>query len=491
MQGEEEANVHLLQTVWCRYAGQAFSQPTNIWSAVLSHLAEAQASNQQQSACTQQQYPVPSSTAQLSSQQSAPLISRDLVQSQLYGLQSASHQGATVNLDGQSLHSRADSLQDGDAYDRTAQQELAELLSAHHDVHTAAEHVHQPQDHSLHGGSAHQDGSHNWAPARAQTGPQDMAFKRMHVIGPLSHPPSPTAELSHHLSWSQHQQQDHLLFPDQQMQQPPSHLHQEPSYLHSQQRQHYHQQQQDDHQQQQHQQQQQVRQLASPPQPAVDHAGSVESTYPGGAYQEPVWHMDGLTESALNPIHSNSHQHDGFVSKSGEISHSFGLGQYAAEAAAVPSFQPHLEAQHLQHQVPQWHQLLPQQDSARTVRPRQNYSSSHAPVPSIFASASHPAREDSGDLSTSAGTQQFLARVYSAGPAFSGSHAVRDGLRPVAVASPKSSLGSSLPSLVTSLGQVHHSCCRIPFLHSILSSAVELWASQNAHTSCDQPCLSQ
>ncbi|KAL0055738.1 hypothetical protein WJX82_003952 [Trebouxia sp. C0006] len=87
-QGEEEADVHLLQTVWCRYAGQAVSQPTNIWSAALSNLAAAQSRDQRQQQPDRQRHvqlqQLPTYATQLSTQHPAHLLTKGSLQEQLH-----------------------------------------------------------------------------------------------------------------------------------------------------------------------------------------------------------------------------------------------------------------------------------------------------------------------------------------------------------------------------------------------------------------------
>ena len=132
-----------------------------------------------------------------------------------------------------------------------------------------------------------------------------------------------------------------------------------------------------------------------------------------------------------------------------------GLGQYAMEAATGPPST--FLSQGEQPAVPEWLQAV-QADTARAVRPRHSVPQDFlhpTDLPRLLpfhGSASHPGREDSGDLSTTVGTQMFMGRITCSGT--QGRAGAREGVLPSSMASPKSSLGSSLPSLPASLAQV-------------------------------------
>ncbi len=429
MQGEEEANVHLLQTVWCRYVGQAISQPTNIWSAVLSKLAAAQVLDQQQQEKRQQHQQaqhLPGYTAQLSAQHPAYLITKDLFQDQLHSLRPASYEDYVVSPS--SINHdvlRAASLQGSQAPQKTAQQELAELLRV--DAEPALDLQVNRQD--------IRDWTQPSAPAEPPKLQQPPASCDAHGTSLMSLSPSPSAELSQIMSWSQLNSPNKDQKQQQQQQQIMSW-----SQLNSPNK---------DQKQQQQQQQSHL---------APDIVGSSPISPLGSAYPDTWWAQQGSrTGPQLDTIPSIGHSNatSNSYQESATNTTMLGMGQYALEAAAAAP--AHVSApKQEQHEPPQWLQAL-QMESARAVRPRHTSQQDFARPsdilkPPFHGSASHSAREDSGDLSTSTGTQIFLGRVSSLGAGMAGT---RDALMPVGMSSPKSSLGSSLPSLPHSMAQVY------------------------------------
>ena len=406
MQGEEEANVHLLQTVWCRYLGQAISQPTNIWSAVLSNLAAAQALDQHQQDLRQQppQAQQPRTASHLNVQHPAHLVTKDLIHDELHSLRPASTADYAVSppvAAGQDVWARAASLQSSHMSYNSAQQELAGLLRVSHVDGTAEIH----QDQSLN----HQSNS-NWAHpavhADAHALQQPQPVSNAHGRTTLS--PSPSAELTQSLSWNQ------LNSPhkgDKQQQQQPTHL-------------------------------------------PCDAVGTSPGSPLGNAYRN-AWWAQQSSEPGLKLDAYDGNPDPKLLSHQEGTRHTtmLGMGQYAMEAAAPPSYQSAPKQE--QHEAPQWLQAM-HMDTARAVRPG-HFSQQHFPhpsevlKPSFQRSGSYPAQEDSGDLSTSIGTLMFLGRACSVAPGMTRAH---DTLLPGA-ASPKSSLDSSLPTL--SLAQVYTS----------------------------------
>ena len=425
LQGEEEANVHLLQTVWCRYAGQDISQPTNIWSASLSNLAAAQAFEQQQAQQQQQQAShLPNFSSKLSAQHPAHVRTKDLIQDQLHLRSPATYvQAPPPSVPPQDVWSKVAWIQnsqasvksvqkDLQASVKSAQQELAELLGGRHvegstayDISTSTEQHQHPQQPS-------DWGQADTPPAlSAMQLPADYPAPDRSKL-PMS--PSASGDLSQFMSWSQ------LDSPDKA------------------------------HKLQQHQQQQQsplppgAPQLDSSP---MSPLGVISDTWWSQQNSQVPARLDSIPSSAQR-THSNDN-----------VAHcnALGLGQYAMEAAAGPplNFPP---SQQEQPTVPEWLQAV-QADTARAVRPRRSTPQDFAHPSDLprslpfYSSASHPCREDSGDLSTTVGTQLFMGRVACSGT--HGRAGAREGVLPSSMASPKSSLGSSLPSLPPSLVQVH------------------------------------
>ena len=297
--------------------------------------------------------------------------------------------------------------QDLQASVKSAQQELAELLGGSHvegstayDMSTNTEqHPQQPSDW----------GQADTPPALpAMQLPADYPAPDRSLL-PLS--PTASGELSQFMSWSQ------LDSPDKA-----------------------------------HKLQHQQQQLPLPP---GAHRVNSSPMSPLGVISDTWWSQQNSQAPArLDSIPSNAqriHCNDNITQ-----CNTLGLGQYAMEAAAGPpvNFPPN---QVEQPTVPEWLQAV-QADTARAVRPRhsilQDFPHSGdlpRPLP-FYGSASHPCREDSGDLSTTVGTQLFMGRVTCSGT--QGRAGAREGVLPSSMASPKSSLGSSLPSLPPSLAQV-------------------------------------
>ena len=397
LQGEEKTDVHLLQTVWCRYAGQAISQPTNIWSAALSNLAAAQAQDQQQQQDRQRHLQVqqlPTYTTQLSTQHPAHLGTKGSLQEHLHSHTANTFEGyalppACVG----NVWSRAATLQDSQALDKTAQQELAELLKVNNVDRTATYHAEpvERQDNQQ-----QQQQPTAWTYPRDQTDAdtllQPHAASNGHGSLGLSPLSSPSAELSHILSWSQ------LNSPHKEQQQ----------------------------------QQQQQATLAS------DIRGSSPVPALSNDYADAWWAQQGSQAASKLEMSPCEPDHDVRMRP---------LGAASAHAHQV------------QQEPSQWLQAL---EMARAVRPRhlphQDFAhASGALRPPFYSSASHPSnREDSGDLSTSLGTQIFLGRASS--NASARLPGLRDTLMPAGVASRKSSLGSNVPSLTQSFAQVWPAC---------------------------------
>ena len=185
------------------------------------------------------------------------------------------------------------------------------------------------------------------------------------------------------------------------------------------------------------------------PPTAAPHACSSPMS-PLGVVSDALWSQQNTQAPArLDTIPSNAqvmHSCDNLAQ-----GNTLGLGQYALDAAAgLPA---HLApSQGGQPAVPEWLQAV-QAETARAVRPRRSTPQDFqhpGDVPRLpfHSSASHAGREDSGDLSTTVGTQLFMGRVGSSGT--QGRSGAREGGL-TSMASPKSSLGSSLPSLA----QVH------------------------------------
>ncbi|DBA73804.1 TPA: hypothetical protein ACH3X2_009772 [Trebouxia sp. C0005] len=388
-QGEKEADVHLLQTVWCRYAGQAVSQPTNIWSAALSSLAAAQSRDQQQQQDRQRHLQVqqlPTYTTPLSTQHPAHLVTKGSLQEQLQTNTANTFEGyalppASVG----DVWSRVAALQDSQALDKTAQQELAELLEVSNVDRTATYHT-EPAEHQ--DNQQQQQQPTAWVHPRDQTDGdtllQPHAASNGHGSLGLSPLSSPSAELSHILSWSQlssphkgHKQQQQALASDR----------------------------------------------GSSPVPAL-----------GNDCADAWWAQQGSQAASKLDISPCEPDHD---------VHIHPLGAASAHAHQV------------QQEPSQWLQAL---EMARAVRPRQlshqDFAhASGAPRAPFYGSAPHLSnREDSGDLSTSLGTQMFLGRAHSSASARL--PGLRDCLMPAGVASPKSSLGSNMPSLAQSFAQL-------------------------------------
>ena len=422
--------MHLLQTVWCRYAGQDISQPTNIWSASLSSLAAAQALEQQQAKrqqqAQQQQVPhLPNFSSKPSAQHPARVLTKGLMPDQLHLHSSATYDGivppppappqdvwskvAWIHNSQTSVKSVQQDLQ---ASVKSAQQELAELLGGSHvegstayDMSTNAEQRKQPQQPS-------DWGQADTPPALpAMQLPADFPAPDRSLL-PLS--PTANGELSHFMSWSQLDSPDkaHRLQLQQQQQQ----------------------------------------QLPLPP--GVHRVNSSPMS-PLGVISDTWWSQQNSQSPArLDSIPSNAQHTD--CNDNMTQCNALGLGQYAMEAAAGPPLNfPCNQGE--QPTVPEWLQAV-QADTARAVRPRRSTlqdlpHSGDLPRPLPFhGSASHPCREDSGDLSTTVGTQLFLGRVTCSGT--QGRAGACEGVLPSSMASPKSSLGSSLPSLPPSLAQV-------------------------------------
>ena len=413
LQGEEEANVHLLQTVWCRYAGQEISQPTNIWSASLSNLAAAQALEQQQARQQQEASQLPSFNSKLEAQHPVHVSPKDLVQDQLRLHMPETYLDIALPPPGpsqdvwskvawiQNSQASVKSVQqDLQASVKSVQQELAELFggsqvegSTAYDMGSRTEQPKQPQQPA--------DWAHMAAlPALpAMHSPADYPADRSML--PLS--PTASAELSQFMSWSQ------LDSPDKA----------------------------------QHKQQQQQHLPLAPT--AAPHACSSPMS-PLGVVSDALWLQQNTQAPArldtIPPTAQLTHGSDSMAQ-----GNTLGLGQYALDAAAgLPAHLP--PSQGGQPAVPEWLQAV-QAETARAVRPRRSTPQDFHPpgdVPRLpfYSSASHAGREDSGDLSTTVGTQLFMGRVASSGT--QGRSGARDGGL-TSMASPKSSLGSSLPSL--------------------------------------------
>lgn len=401
--------MHLLQTVWCRYAGQCISQPTNIWSAGLSKLAATQVQEQIQQQDRQrhvQTHQLPSYTTQTKSQDPSHLSWKSLLQDQPRSSTPVSDVDCIFAPAGVgSVWSQAASLQDSQALHENAQQELAELLKVTGVHGTSAYHA----DPAAHCGSQQQLLA-TWPQPNTHT--DAHALQHRHgVTSDHGHSEpslllSPCAELSQIMSWSQLDPPHN----DQKLQQ------------------------------------QQQAQLRSNP------SGSTPFSSLSQAYSESWWAQhSSQTAPYLGSLPSDNHldMPPRPESMASHPSHSttLGMGQFALEAAGGPSYQA---AAQQQPEPSQWLQAL---ENARAVRPRHMHQQDPAHSSGAFnGSASPPGnREDSGDLSTSLGTQSFLGRACSIGP---GMTRVRDPLRPVGMPSPKSSLGSSLPSSPHSLVQV-------------------------------------
>ena len=445
MQGEEEANIHLLQTVWCRYAGQDVSQPTNIWSASLSNLAAAQALEQQQAIRQQQQAPhLPTFNGKLTAQHLVHVATKNLVPDQPRSHTPASYLDIAPPppVAGQDVWSRAACMhntqasvmsaqQDLQASVKSAQQELAELLGGNHVEDSAAynmgPHTEQHKDPQQ---------AADWGQADAPFGlpamqlPADYAAHNRSLL-PLS--PTPSDELSQYMSWSQ------LDSPDKahKLQHQQDHQPLGPGRL-----------------------------VDSSP---ISPLGVMSDSWWSQQNSQAPARLDGIPTDAQRIHSTDSTLHSNML----------GLGTYAMEAAAgLPQFAPKQE----QPVVSEWLQAV-KAETARDVRPRYSTPQDFAlpsdlPRPaSLYGSASHPCREDSGDLSTSGGAQMFLGRVSCSGT--QGINGAREGVLPLSIASPKSSLGSSLPSLAPSLAQVSNhaeSACglRAP---SALSMTEAVWGS--------------
>lgn len=298
--------------------------------------------------------------------------------------------------------------QDLQASVKSVQQELAELFGGSHvegssayDMGSRVEQQKQPQQPA--------DWGHMAAlPALpAMQSPADYPADRS-MLG-LS--PTASAELSQFMSWSQ------LDSPDKALKQ-------------------------------QHQQQH----LPLPPVVAPHSCSSPMS--PLGVMSDALWSQQSSQAPARHdtiPSHAQlTHSSDSMAQ-----GNTLGLGQYALDAAAgLPAHLP--PSQGGQPTVPEWLQAV-QAETARAVRPRRStpqdfHHQGDMPRLPFYSSASHPPREDSGDLSTTVGTQIFMGRVSSSGT--QGRSGAREGGL-TSMASPKSSLGSSLPSLaqVHSLGK--------------------------------------
>ena len=405
--------MHLLQTVWCRYAGQDSSQPTNIWSAALSKLAVAQAAEQQQ----QQAQRLPAFSGQLNAQHPAHLTTKELVQDQLHSLTPASREdfAAPSPAAGQDVWTKANSVHNSQASGKSAQQELAELLDGGQVGGSAAYHTRphlqqqvKPQMLAEWGQTSTQS-----APSTSQM-PSNQHAPGRSLLSLSSLSPVPSEDLSQIMSWNQ------LDSPGR------SHMLQQ---LQHQQHQHQHQQ---------------------------SHLPA--DLVLGAASSDPWWlQHNNQARAKVDGLPGNA-QHMHLLQDSVLHNRMLGMGQYAMEAAAAPA-PSYLAPQQEQPEVPQWLQAV-QADTARAVRPRHSIPQDYAhpsdlPRPSaFFGSASHAGREDSGDLSTSMGASAFLGRACS------GTQGMAGTLLPLSMNSPKSSLGSSLPSMPPSLAQV---CWTLPF----------------------------
>lgn len=305
--------------------------------------------------------------------------------------------------------------QDLQASVKSAQQELAELLGSTHHEGSAAYHL---ASHTKQLKPPHQQPL-DWGRADTPSGlpaPQVPADFPPHERSLLPPSPTPTGELSQYLSWNQ------LDSPDK-----PAH-HQQPQSL----------------------------------LPAGDLSSSPMSTL---AASDAWWSQ----QSSHAPARLDSMQSmpsmpsiPAITQRSDSMTHSnmLGMGQYAMDAAAGPPADFALNQE--PPAAPDWLQAV-QAETARVVRPRRAIPQDFAAHPSdlpkpmpFYSSASHPGREDSGDLSTSVGTQVFLGRVSSTGGQGMPGGATREGVLPASMASPKSSLGSSLPSVPFLRAQVHH-----------------------------------
>lgn len=392
-------------------------------------MAAAQALEQQHAQQQQQQQQAPhppNFSSKFSGQHPAHVLTEDLMQDQLHLHSPATYvdTGPPPLAPSQDVWSKAAWIQNSHASVRSvqqdlqasvksAQQELAELLGGSHvegstayDMSTHTEQCKHPQQPS-------DWGQADTPPALpAMQLPADYPDTDRSLL-PLS--PTASGELSQIMSWSQ------LDSPDKA------------------------------HKLQHHQQQQQ-----SPLPPGAPHVDSSPMS-PLGVISDTWWSQQGSQVPArLDSIPSNAQRTH--CSDSTTHCNTLGLGQYAMEAAAgPPSSFPHHQGE--QPTVPEWLQAV-QADTARAVRPRrsvpQNYlhSSDLPRALPFYGSAAHPGREDSGDLSTTVGTQMFLGRVTCSGT--QGRAGVCEGVLPSSMASPKSSLGSSLPSLPPTLAQV---CC--------------------------------
>ena len=308
--------------------------------------------------------------------------------------------------------------QDLQASVRSAQQELAELLgSTPQDGTTAyqmgsSSHTEQPQP-------PHQQPA-DWGSADTPSGlpflqlPADFQPSDRSLLPPS---PSPSGELSQFMSWNQLDSPDkavHLLTNELQHQQQPPML---PAAVAS---------------------------------PMSTLAASSDAWWLQQSSQEPP-RLASMT--SMPSVPSNAQRSDSMTH-----SNMLGMGQYARDAAAGPH--AHFGIKQEPPAVPDWLQAV-QAETARAVRPRRSIPQDFAAHPSdlpkpipYYSSAAHPGREDSGDLSTSVNTHVFLGRVACSGAQGGPGRLAREGTLPASIASPKSSLGSSLPSAA----QVHPCC---------------------------------
>ena len=389
-------------------------------------MAAAQAFEQQQA---QRQAPhLPNFSSKLSAQQAAHVCTKDLAQDQLHLQTPATYVEAVPPqpVPPQDMWSKVAWIQNSQASVKSvqqdlsssvksAQQELAELLGGRHvggstayDISTSTEQHQHPQQPS------------DWGQADIPSALPAMQLLAEYPAPdrsmlPLS--PSASGELSQFMSWSQ------LDSPDK-----------------AQKLQHHH-----------HQQQQQQQSPLPPGAPQVDSC----PMSPLGVISDTWWSQQNSQVSARpDSIPSNAQR----TQCNDNVTHcnALGLGRYAMEAAAGPPLD-FPASQREQPTVPEWLQAV-QADTARAVRPRRSTPQDFArpsdlprPLP-FYSSASHPCREDSGDLSTTVGTQLFMGRVACSGTQCRAG--ARDGAMPCSMSSPKSSLGSSLPSLPPSLAQV-------------------------------------
>ena len=416
--------MHLLQTVWCRYAGQDSSQPTNIWSAALSKLAIAQAAEQEQVKRQRQQQAqrLPAFSGQLNAQHPAHLITKELVQDQVHSLMPACREdfAAPPPAAGQDVWAKANCVHNSQASAKSAQQELAELLDGDHMEGSAAYHTrpHMEQQNKPHM-------SAEWGQASTQLVPPTSNVASDHhgparsLLSLSSLSPIPSGDLSQAMSWNQLNSpgRSHKLqqLQHQQHQHQQSHL---PSGL----------------------------------------VGCSPISPLGAASSDAWWLQHNNQGPARLDSLPGSAQHTHLLQGSVTHNRMLGMGQYAMEAAAAPP-SSYVAPKQEQPEVPQWLRAV-QADTARAVRPRHSTPQDFAhpsdlPRPSgFFSSASYAGREDSGDLSTSMGASVFLGRACS------GTQGAAGTILPLSMNSPKSSLGSSLPSMPPSLAQVR---CTLPF----------------------------